>query len=130
LTKSDWIVEVFCVVSPYSPLKVNRSFGGTSHFHLQGRRIRQAKNRHEAGSKEKAACYLLHASSLLGALSQKIVVFITTAVESHPRYFSSVILTKQIGSVLHFLCISEIGLFNYRPGHFIYGSYWKARGTR
>jgi hypothetical protein len=31
----------FWDIMPCSPLKVNRSFGGTHHLHLQGRRIRK-----------------------------------------------------------------------------------------
>jgi hypothetical protein len=33
-------------------LKVNRRFGGTYRLHRQGRRIRQARNQREAGSKQ------------------------------------------------------------------------------
>jgi hypothetical protein len=41
-------------ITPCGPLKVNRRFGGTCRFHLQGRSIRQAKNRHVVGSKQKS----------------------------------------------------------------------------
>jgi hypothetical protein len=34
-------------VSPFSPLKVNRCFGGTFSLHLQGRRKKQARNQPE-----------------------------------------------------------------------------------
>jgi hypothetical protein len=37
---------------PYSPLKVTRRFGRTYHLHLQSRRISQARNQQEAGSKQ------------------------------------------------------------------------------
>jgi hypothetical protein len=40
-----------------NPLKVNRCFGGTC-LHLQGRKISQARNRREAGSKLQAAFLL------------------------------------------------------------------------
>jgi hypothetical protein len=36
---------------PCSPLKVRRPIGGTCCLHLQGRRMNQAGNHHEAGSK-------------------------------------------------------------------------------
>jgi hypothetical protein len=39
-------------IPPCSPLKVNRRLGGTRRPHLQGRRINQARNRREAGSKQ------------------------------------------------------------------------------
>jgi hypothetical protein len=37
-------------VTPHSPLKVYRSFEGTYHLHIQGRRISQATNQHVTGS--------------------------------------------------------------------------------
>jgi hypothetical protein len=65
--------------------KVNLSFGGTCHFHLQGRIISQERTQREAGRKQRdgfteilvyigtwqagfSACYLLHAGFLLGLL--------------------------------------------------------------
>jgi hypothetical protein len=42
--------SIFCVKTPCSPLKVNRQFGRTCRLHLQGRKIRQARNQSEAGS--------------------------------------------------------------------------------
>jgi hypothetical protein len=38
---------------PYSPLKINRSFGGESCLHVQGPKMSQARNQREAGSKMK-----------------------------------------------------------------------------
>jgi hypothetical protein len=35
-------------IMPYSPLKINRRFGGTSRLHLQGRRISRARNQRES----------------------------------------------------------------------------------
>jgi hypothetical protein len=43
---------VFCDITPCSPLKVSWCFRGTCCFHLQGQRISQARNQHEAGSKQ------------------------------------------------------------------------------
>jgi hypothetical protein len=37
-------------VTPCSPLKVSRLFGGTFHLHLPRRRMSQARNQHEAGN--------------------------------------------------------------------------------
>jgi hypothetical protein len=39
--------SIFWDITPCSPLKVNRRFGRTCHLHLQGRRIRQARNQRE-----------------------------------------------------------------------------------
>jgi hypothetical protein len=38
---------VFWDITPWSPLKVNRRFGGTYCLHLQGRRISEASNQRE-----------------------------------------------------------------------------------
>jgi hypothetical protein len=54
--------SVFWDITPCSPLKVNRRFGGTCRLHLHGLRISQAINQHKACS----ACYLLHTGYLLG----------------------------------------------------------------
>jgi hypothetical protein len=43
---------LFWNITPYSLLKVNRHFGQTCHLHLQGQRISQERNQHEAGSKQ------------------------------------------------------------------------------
>jgi hypothetical protein len=40
------------VITPCSPLKVNRYFGGTCCLHLQGRKIGQARNQREPESKQ------------------------------------------------------------------------------
>jgi hypothetical protein len=39
---------IFWSITPCSPLKVNRHFGGTYRLHLQGRRIRQARYQRES----------------------------------------------------------------------------------
>jgi hypothetical protein len=43
---------IFWDITPCSPSKVNRRFGGTCRFHFQSQRIRKARNQHEAGSKQ------------------------------------------------------------------------------
>jgi hypothetical protein len=44
--------SIFWNTTPYTPLKVNRRFGETCRFHLQGRSISQARNQHEAAGKQ------------------------------------------------------------------------------
>jgi hypothetical protein len=57
--------SVFSDITLCGPLKVNRHFGGTCCFPLQGRRIPQARNQHEAVSKHSQStskvysCYAL-----------------------------------------------------------------------
>jgi hypothetical protein len=40
---------IFWDITPCSPLKVNRRFGGTCRLNFQGRRIDKARFLHEAG---------------------------------------------------------------------------------
>jgi hypothetical protein len=40
--------SIFWDITPCSPLSVNRRFGGTYRLHLQGRRIRRARNQCES----------------------------------------------------------------------------------
>jgi hypothetical protein len=40
--------SIFWDITPCSPLKVNRSFGGTYRLHLQGRRISRARDQRES----------------------------------------------------------------------------------
>jgi hypothetical protein len=42
--KADLKSSIFWDITPCSPLKVNRRFGGTCRLHIQGRRISQARN--------------------------------------------------------------------------------------
>jgi hypothetical protein len=51
--------STFWDITPCSPLKVNWRFWGTCCFHLQGRRVSQARNQHEASSKQSFTCCLL-----------------------------------------------------------------------
>jgi hypothetical protein len=68
---------IFWDIPPCSPLIVNRGFGGTYRLHLQGR-----KNKF---SKKPAQLNGLH-----GVISQKMVLFIITAVKiSNPTTYSS-----------------------------------------
>jgi hypothetical protein len=45
---------IFWDVTQFSPLKVNRRFGGTYRLHLQGQIINQVRNQREADSKQSA----------------------------------------------------------------------------
>jgi hypothetical protein len=45
--------SIFWDVTPCSMLKVNRRFGGICSFHFHGRRIHQARNKHEAVNKQR-----------------------------------------------------------------------------
>jgi hypothetical protein len=83
-------------ITPCGPLKVNRRFRGTRSLHLQGRRISQAKNQREEGSKLQAAfllglffdpendgeMLLRNVGRLLTNYIQKLQRFITTAVRT------------------------------------------------
>jgi hypothetical protein len=61
--------SIFWDITSCSLLKVNRRIDRTYHLHLQVRRISQARNQHEAGSK--LPCYLLRASFLLSVDFQR-----------------------------------------------------------
>jgi hypothetical protein len=45
-------ISVSWHITPCSPLKVNRRFGGTHRLHLQLRIINQARKEHEADNKQ------------------------------------------------------------------------------
>jgi membrane protein insertase Oxa1/YidC/SpoIIIJ len=81
----------FCDIMPCSPLKVSQSFGGMYHLHLNGQRISQARNQHEALVLLKR---LLTLSSLHGVISPKIALFITTTGESLRSYIQVYCLQK------------------------------------
>jgi hypothetical protein len=57
---------IFWEITPCSPLKVNRRFGGICRRHLQGRSMSQARNRHGTG-----ACRLIF-NGLHGVISRSI----------------------------------------------------------
>jgi hypothetical protein len=44
-------ISMFWDITPCGPLKVSHRFGTTHHLKLQTRKIRQARNQHEAGSR-------------------------------------------------------------------------------
>jgi hypothetical protein len=61
---------IFWDITPYSPLKINRSLGETYYLHLQGQRIRQTRN--ELESRWQSDPCLLTCSGLHGIISQKV----------------------------------------------------------
>jgi hypothetical protein len=61
-------ITVFWDITPCSPLKVNRRFGGTFHLNVQGR-ISRASNQRESRKR------LLAFNGLHRVISQKIVLF-------------------------------------------------------
>jgi hypothetical protein len=50
LLKSYKNSYIFQDIMPCRSVKVNRHIGRTYHLHIQGRKVSQARNRHEAGS--------------------------------------------------------------------------------
>jgi hypothetical protein len=80
-------ISVFLDITPCSPLKANPCFVGTFRLNFQGRRIRQARNQHEARSKS-----WWHASSEISVgfqrtnsvLSQKTEIFTIISYEYLP----------------------------------------------
>jgi hypothetical protein len=84
---------IFWDITPYSPLKVNRRFGGIYRLHLQGRRISQARNQRESRWKaEPLRPWIrrryfppkrrLPFNGLHGVISQKTALFIITSVRT------------------------------------------------
>jgi hypothetical protein len=75
---------IFWDITPCSQLTVNRHFGGTYHLHLQGRRINRARNQRESRWQAEPVPpkRRLTFNGLHGVISQKIVLFITTAVRT------------------------------------------------
>jgi hypothetical protein len=55
---------IFFDITPYSPLKVNRRFGGTYRLHLQSRRISRAKNQREIRCQAELASCSAYSSTM------------------------------------------------------------------
>jgi hypothetical protein len=75
---------IFWDVTPCSLLRCNRRFGGTYRLHLQGRRHLLAEI-FSSTLKMEAICSpkrRLHLNRLHGVTSQKMILFITTAVKT------------------------------------------------
>jgi hypothetical protein len=103
---------IFWSITPCSPLKMNRRFGGTYRLHLQVRRISRARNQRESSWQVTSACNLISLwflarlirrprrwrrydtskrwltfDGLHGVIFQKIVLFKTTDLRtSNPTY--------------------------------------------
>jgi hypothetical protein len=92
------IVTIFWDITPCSPLKVSRCFGETYRLHLHGRKISRVRNQRRKRWKAEV-CILglffdpedggdlllkrhLTPTRLHGAISQRIVLFRTTAVRT------------------------------------------------
>jgi hypothetical protein len=97
---------MFWDMTPCSPVSVNRRFGGTYRLHLQGRRNELSKKPTCKQKKQQLACRLLACwflselisstlkrryvspkrrltlNGLHGVISQKMILFITTAVKT------------------------------------------------
>jgi hypothetical protein len=66
---------------PYSPLEVNRRFGGKSGFYLQGRRIGQARNQCESmWQAEQPAFTLVSCLAFLSTLEMEVAYSPETSV--------------------------------------------------
>jgi hypothetical protein len=68
-------ISIFWETTPYSPVQVNRLFGGKYCFHLQYRIINQERNHHKAGV---ANFVFIIINSLIGSLSS-VVIFMKNA---------------------------------------------------
>jgi hypothetical protein len=66
------------------PLQVNSRFGVECHLHLEGGRISEAENQHEAWLRE-VSCSSetsVYFNGLYGVISQKTYLFIATALRT------------------------------------------------
>jgi hypothetical protein len=77
ISNTSMKIYIFWDEMPCSPLNANRRFGGKCRLHLQVRRISQARNQNEAGSKHSLTFNGLH-----GVISQTTEHFIATAVRN------------------------------------------------
>jgi hypothetical protein len=68
---------IFWYITTCSPVKINRCVRGTYRLHLQGRRVSQARNQNEVGSKH--SCSLAHSS----ALKMEAICFLEKSVDFH-----------------------------------------------
>jgi hypothetical protein len=71
---------IFCDITPCSPLKVNRRFGGTYRLNLQGRRMSRARNQRE--SRYKAGAFtLVSCSTYYSTLKMEAIRSSETSVD-------------------------------------------------
>jgi hypothetical protein len=82
------VSSVFWYIMPCSPVEVDRSFGRIYGFHIQGWRVSDTGNHHEAGSKQSSAQRYVTRKCLLaftgfhGVVSQKVELLIVTLVRT------------------------------------------------
>jgi hypothetical protein len=84
LTPVVMMISIFWDTRAYSPLKANRRLGGTCRLHLQGWRVSQVRNQHEAdnkihSTKRRLAFNGLHALTLQNSECLK------TKIDSEPQ---------------------------------------------
>jgi hypothetical protein len=78
----------YAILTPCSPLKVNRRFGRICCLHFYGWRVSQARNQHEAGRQVKAVSCLAYSSTLkmeASSSSETSVGFWLTTLSSIPE---------------------------------------------
>jgi hypothetical protein len=73
--------NIFLGVTPFRPADVHGCLGGMYCLHLQGKRIRQASNREEAGSKQSNVNTSI---GLHGVTFQKIILFVHYSLHKIP----------------------------------------------
>jgi hypothetical protein len=66
--------SIFWDIMPYSPLKINRRFGGTCRLHLRGLRISQARNQREAGGRQSSALNMIRLSRIGWIESRQLLI--------------------------------------------------------
>jgi hypothetical protein len=80
---------IFWDMTPCSPLSFNRRSGETYRLHLQGRRKGSANHEQADGKRYVPPKRRLKLNGLHGVISQKMILFITTAVKtSNPTILS------------------------------------------
>jgi hypothetical protein len=87
--------SVFWDITSCSPLKVHRRFGGICRLPLHSSRVSKERNQHVAGSKHVAWQRRLTFNVLYGVISQKIELFIVTAVRTYNPTYSTVFFCYQ-----------------------------------
>jgi hypothetical protein len=107
----DWLrsrrVLIFWDITPCSPSKFGRRFGGTYRLHFQGRRISRARNQRKGRWPAQLILrpwrwrrYVppkrrLNFNRLHGVITQKIVFFITTSVRTtNPAWLTSSLILE------------------------------------
>jgi hypothetical protein len=72
---------IFWDITPCSPLKVSRRFGGTYHLHLQGRRKNRARNQRENRRQAEPAFTLVFCSAYSSTMKMQVIRSSKTSAE-------------------------------------------------